>query len=274
MEIASVRVHRIVATAFLGEPPTKEHVVDHIDTNKRNNRPENLRWVTKFENIVLNPITSKRIELVCGSVEAFLADPSKFRDKFPEQNLNWMCDVTAEEAQVSLQRMLEWSRSDSVSSGGTLGDWIYNRYTVQRNNTYNLAEYFTLTKAITFNARQRDWEIPSEFPCCPQEISNEPLKDYAENLKKGAIFCRNTVYSSLVTQTALSTDFELIHVITESTKGKSAIKPWALAKITFEDGLFVHTALGSFFSQSGVEKALFLEKGLEWTGGDSIDDFC
>jgi len=39
MEIASVRVHRIVATAFHGEPPTKEHVVDHIDTNRRNNRP-------------------------------------------------------------------------------------------------------------------------------------------------------------------------------------------------------------------------------------------
>jgi hypothetical protein len=39
LEIASVRIHRIVATAFHGEPPTKEHVVDHIDTNKQNNRP-------------------------------------------------------------------------------------------------------------------------------------------------------------------------------------------------------------------------------------------
>lgn len=33
MEIASVRIHVIVATAFLGPKPTKEHVVDHIDTN-------------------------------------------------------------------------------------------------------------------------------------------------------------------------------------------------------------------------------------------------
>lgn len=38
MEIASVRVHIIVATAFHGLKPTKEHVVDHIDTNRRNNR--------------------------------------------------------------------------------------------------------------------------------------------------------------------------------------------------------------------------------------------
>ena len=73
LEIASVRIHRIVATAFQGEPPTKEHVVDHIDTNKQNNRPENLRWLTRLENILLNPITARRIELVCGSVEAFLA---------------------------------------------------------------------------------------------------------------------------------------------------------------------------------------------------------
>ena len=40
MEIASVRVHIIVATAFHGPKPTKEHVVDHIDTNRRNNRPD------------------------------------------------------------------------------------------------------------------------------------------------------------------------------------------------------------------------------------------
>ena len=47
LEITSARIHRIVATAFHGEPPTKEHVVDHIDTNKQNNKPENLRWVTR-----------------------------------------------------------------------------------------------------------------------------------------------------------------------------------------------------------------------------------
>ena len=96
MEIAAVRVHRIVASAFHGEPPTKEHVVDHIDTNKRNNRPENLRWVTRLENVLLNPITAKRITYVCGSVENFLSNPEKYRDKFSEPNLSWMQAVTAE----------------------------------------------------------------------------------------------------------------------------------------------------------------------------------
>ena len=78
-EIGGERVHRIVATAFHGVAPTPQHVVDHIDTNRRNNRPENLRWITRLENILLNPITVKKIVLACGSIEEFLKDPSKLR---------------------------------------------------------------------------------------------------------------------------------------------------------------------------------------------------
>ncbi len=33
------------------------YVVDHIDTNRQNNRIENLRWLTKLENVLLNPIS-------------------------------------------------------------------------------------------------------------------------------------------------------------------------------------------------------------------------
>ena len=126
IEIASVRVHAIVATAFLGPKPTKEHVVDHIDTNRRNNRVENLRWVTRLENILDNPITRKRIILRCGSIEAFLANPSLLRENELPPDLRWMRTVTNAEAQVSKKRLLEWAESDKEPSGGSLGAWVFN----------------------------------------------------------------------------------------------------------------------------------------------------
>ncbi len=55
---------------------------------------------------------------------------------------------------------------------------------------------------------------------------------------------------------------------------ENAVKPWSLAKITFEDGLYIHTSLGTFFDKTGAEKQFSLAQGLEWTGGDSIDDYC
>lgn len=269
MEIATARVHRIVAMAFHGEPPTKEHVVDHIDTNKRNNRPENLRWVTRLENVLLNPITAKRIAIVCGSVEVFLADPSKFRDKFPEPNYEWMCTVSDKEAQMTLKRFESWAKNDKLPSGGKLGDWI-----IGRNEVHNLPKDDELVVSITPNAVQQNWRIPSEFPCCPQNSANEPVKSYSDNLKIGSIFCRNNNYSSLVLKSAILNDKQTIYVLSESSEGKKAIKPWGLAKITLENGKFVHTSLGNFFSQEGAEKQFYLAQGLEWYGEDSIDDYC
>lgn len=43
-------IHRLVAEAFL-DGYFDGAVVDHIDGNTKNNRPENLRWVTQKQNI-------------------------------------------------------------------------------------------------------------------------------------------------------------------------------------------------------------------------------
>ncbi len=273
MEIASVRIHRIVATAFHGEPPTKEHVVDHIDTNKQNNRPENLRWVTKLENVLLNPITAKRIALICGSVEAFLADPSKFRDKFQEPNYEWMCTVSAEEAQISLKRMLAWATSDKQPSGGSLGEWIFNRTITQTYPITTIPEEPDTVPSLTLGAAQRNWRTPTEFPCTPQVSEDSSLIAYAENIKVGEVFCRNEYSTSLAVSSGFSEDKQSLYVMTESSKKEEAIKSYALAKVTYEDGVFVHSGR-TFFSKEGAEKRLTLAQGLEWTGGDSIDDYC
>lgn len=52
------RLHVLIAQAFIPNPEGKS-CIDHINTDRADNRIENLRWVTHQENMN-NPITSKR----------------------------------------------------------------------------------------------------------------------------------------------------------------------------------------------------------------------
>lgn len=289
MYISQVRIHRIVATAFHGEPPTPEHVVDHIDTNRRNNRPENLRWLTRLENALLNPITVSRIEFICGSIEAFLADPSILRHGSLDRNFEWMRTVSPEEAQACRECMHLWAKSDKLTSGGgSLGEWLFKPVPANPPiKTANVAlrvarpfipprewaappEISDLVMAKTPGAAQRKWRVPTEFPCCPQKPEERPVAAYAANLVAGAVFSQNDLSTHKVLETALIDDDQAVCVMCES----DGLKPWSLAKISFEDGLYVHENRGTFFEKAGVEKAFCLARGLEWTGGDSIDDYC
>ena len=275
MEIGSARVHIIVAMAFYGARDTKIYVVDHIDTNRQNNRIENLRWLTRLENVLLNPISRKKIEYICDcSAEEFLANPEKYRDKIQsDTGFGWMRTVTKEEGVQYLKNQLEWTASDKQSSGGSMGEWIYRPLFTKYNPIEEIPEESDYVMSLTPGAAQRDWRTPSEFPCTPQEVGDNPLATYAKNLKEGNIFAQNQYGASLIINSGFSEDRRALYVMTESSEGEAAVKPYALARITYEDGLYIHTG-HTFFTKEGVEKQFALAQGLEWTGGDSIDDYC
>ena len=285
MELASQSVHRIVAFAFLGNPPTDKHVVDHVDTNRRNNRPENLRWVTRLENVLNNPITRARIENTCGSVEAFLANPSMLsgHEKI-DSNFSWMRTVSLEEAHNSLERLTNWSKERPKSQGGSLGEWVFQKRKSEPyiNSTTSFLSHEPIelesidtpneTVSLTPNAVQVNWQMPSEFPCCPKKSATNPLEDYKANMQVNSVFCKNDLYSSLVIDAAITDEGKALWVMTRS--GGDSIKPWALAKVMYKEGKFIHESMGSFFDQNGAKKYFTLAQGKEWTGGDVFDDYC
>lgn len=174
MNFSSETVHRIVATAFHGKQPSEKHIVDHIDTNKKNNRSENLRWITRLENILLNPITLSRIIFKYGSIDNFLENPSKPIDGELEQNFEWMRTVTKEESDNTRRNLENWAKEGKIPKGDQLGEWIHTKL-----NPYNLK---TNTKSSN----------KPKNPNTPKIIGKHPIQSYYDNLNKGDIlFCQD-----------------------------------------------------------------------------------
>ena len=112
MMISSHRVHIIVAKAFIPGNEDGKMVVDHIDTNRCNNRVENLRWLTKLENVLLNEATLKRVTYLCGGdINKFIENPSCLQDLTgSNQDIMWMRTVTPEEARLAMERISSWAK--------------------------------------------------------------------------------------------------------------------------------------------------------------------
>lgn len=54
-------VHRLVCGAYHGPAPTPLHQADHIDRDRSNNRPTNLRWLSPTENLARRVFKRKRV---------------------------------------------------------------------------------------------------------------------------------------------------------------------------------------------------------------------
>lgn len=294
-----VRVHQIVATAYFGERNTKVYVVDHKDSNRRNNRVENLHWLTRLENVLSNPATMKKIIMCCGSLEAFLKNPSLIR-RFANQNpdFSWMRNVSREEAKHTLANMNEWAgRPIDEHQGGKMGEWIYKNQgynpkmrkkndLTKQDNTQQRESLQIVNRAATAirdssiqevnspkSAVQKDWKTPTDCPLCPVDVSDSALLDYYNNLSKGKLLTKNSYGATQIIDYAINKENTHIWVLCKRTE-KNPIKAWALTGIYVENGKFIHENLHSFFEEKGGYKQFALAQGKEWTGGDGIDDYC
>ena len=206
------RVHIIVAYAFLGERDSSVYVVDHIDTNRCNNRVENLRWFTRLENALNNPITRKRIEWLCGGdIQKFIDDPSCLRTEDPKaRDLSWMRTVTPEEAKTAMSNLMRWAKKTPVRNPETDAtgtnvqkkdpEWMFKKRTMwqQREAHHNypdphIAYCIGVEQQCAYPewAIQYNWDPPTSFPLCPASFSENAIDEYANALSKGAVFSEN-----------------------------------------------------------------------------------
>jgi len=191
--ISSVRIHRIVATAFLGEPPDSKYVVDHKDTNCRNNRPENLRWLSRLENALKNPVTRKKIAYLCGSIDVFLKNPSVLNDKRIDSSISWMRSVSPDEAKNCKIRMNLWSKAAN-NKNNSYFDQKYDALFADRvfKPLHKWEADLTGEPGLDFSltpwCAQYMWGKEVYFPCCPQEFFDHPLLEYYAEIKPRELF--------------------------------------------------------------------------------------
>jgi hypothetical protein len=125
--------------------------------------------------------------------------------------------------------------------------------------------YFPSQSPLAVQVR---WKVPTQFPACPDEFTDDGLMFYASRLLFGAIFAQNQFSTSLVVHYQLR---EEDLVVLTRFAGES-IKDWAVAQISILDGQFLHRSEGTFYSLRGAIKHFCELAGEPF--GDSIDDYC
>lgn len=264
--MSNVRVHRIVATAFHGEPPDKKYVVDHIDGNCRNNRPENLRWLTRLENTLLNPVTRKKIEYLCGSVDAFLEDPGMLNRMNLSSDYSWMRRVTVEEAQACKVRMslllTNESRKRHQVSQNT-GSFAKRALKPLHKWEADLAGEPGLDFAATPWCAQYMWYSNVKFPLCPDMFWAEPSFCYLENVAKGKVFATwdhdSNVFELKVEEaTSVNPGYSFI------VKCRTSFQKWALVGVTKnKKNHFIHFFLGVHENEEDAKTAFLKHRDEE-----------
>lgn len=272
MLLSGVRVHRIVATAFYGQAPTNEHIVDHKNTNKQDNRPENLRWVTKLENIILNPITCKKIMHLTGKPIDYVLQHIEILHNFNAlpPDISWMRTVSEQESKNCYENLLHWAEEDTIpptEKRGKIGEWIYQKRFFADINKDNHLGYTETENAVHDRTRMR---LPSKYPCCPSGSYEHSLEEYLANLKPDALFFETKCAKSLVAEAAIHNN----KIIVRTKSAQDTIKPYHVVIIMLVNNTFVHELYRSCFHEDSSQKYFTVLQGKEWTGGEVPDDFC
>lgn len=236
--IGKEAVHRIVCTAFHGEPEGDRNIADHIDTNKWNNRPENLHWVTRMENITNNPITMAKIEVRFGSFEAFegyLAQQTK--QKKEKADFSSMRPATPEEGAAYLEHWTEWSEKpleERRPAGFGQGEWMYHG---KKKPGFVFKNWIPMVL---------DKAEECHFPLAPTSTNEgeDVIQKYREALVPGATFLISRYYETVVRDVVFFEKENTLRVLSERLHAQRT--PFYIFEI-WPEGLYLyHRIVGSY----------------------------
>ena len=249
----------MVCTAFHGPAPYPDMVVDHRDTNRCNNRPENLRWLTRLENALNNEYTRSKIIYLCGSIDAFLENPSILQTKSLPPNVSWMRTVTKEETDICKKRLSELSlrKPANEQSGEGLGEWVFTPMAKQNAiSIEDLDKNYPRKELDAYCEKQYAepmWECrvlnhaaESLFPCAPplSVESKDVIQKYQSLLQIGADFLVSRYYKLVVVKTRLFEDGSGIRVLSEKQYGERT--GWYLFDVFTNGEVLFHQKIATF----------------------------
>jgi hypothetical protein len=127
-----------------------------------------------------------------------------------------------------------------------------------------------LELALTLWCAQYMWGADAYFPCCPHEFGTDPLDDYFQNLKFGAVLAYSDhddiCFKLTVLESVILKKKSSILVMSKRADGK-----WSIVGIKLDEKSrhFIHFLLGSYSSKGEADKAFCIKKELKdfWSDG-------
>ncbi|HHF7346532.1 TPA: hypothetical protein ACPSKB_002974 [Legionella feeleii] len=131
----------------------------------------------------------------------------------------------------------------------------------------NLSNLNGVEKALSKRCVQYMWSATYYFPRCPEEIGGNPLEAYFKNLKNGTVFAYNDDSPKLIIVEFIRIKNNSVILLLCEREGvmceSEGFKPWLIAEITFENGFFVHSNLGSYFEKDEADEEFCIKRGQE-----------
>ena len=112
-----------------------------------------------------------------------------------------------------------------------------------------------------------------DFPLCPKD-GNITLEEYADLLQRDVIFEKNQYGNYCVIDREIVRNEGEEPYLLVALSAPNEIKPYGDARVYVKNGKVIHKIEKCYFDYNTLQRRFCTIRGQEWTGEDTIDDYC